>query len=387
MVIRDCSLCGTAAWEHHDMRGFWPGAFVVAAMLISGCGSVAVGPAGAVPASQQSASPSLPAFPATLNPDGTVPWVNATGLASVSPSPPPPPAIGPTCTEGQLRGELPTWVSGAHSNDGGMAPLAAASLHGWVLLTNISSSLCTLEGVPAVTLMSRGIPVEVSFAQSATSLGVRTGLPPHSTANFSIDWAAPYCPGGGPPFAGPPDRGPFSLLVTVDGFTLHVPVRSTASPGCVDSTTASSVGAGPIEPGSVIPGTPPAGESSPLRLLRATAHDYPRTIAPGQVLKFVIALANPTSTPVSLAGTPPPTYAIDGFCYGNSTRPGVNFGGTYSLNNRAQPVVDAHGSVRFAMDLAIPASGCPTARLMITWTFPDFIPQGTYAFFTTTVTG
>jgi hypothetical protein len=76
----------------------------------------------------------------------------------------------------------------------------------------------------------------------------------------------------------------------VDGLTLHVPIHSTASPGCVDSTTASAVGAGPIEPGSVIPGTPPAGESSPLRLLRATAHDYPRTVAPGQVLKFVIAL-------------------------------------------------------------------------------------------------
>jgi len=191
---------------------------------------------------------------------------------------------------------LPAWVSGQQSNDGGMAPLAAASLHGWVNLTNISSRSCTLEGAPAVTLMSRGIAVNVSYGQYGANVATKAGLPPHGTANFSIYWAAPYCPGGMVgPFPGPPDRGPFSLRATVDGVTLHVAIHSTASPGCVDHPAGdtSSVAAGPIEPGAVIPGAPPSGESSPLRLLRATAHDCPSHIAPGQVLKFVIALANP----------------------------------------------------------------------------------------------
>lgn len=281
---------------------------------------------------------------------------------------------------------LPTWVSGAQSNDGGMAPLAAASLHGSVNLTNISASPCTLDGIPAVTLMRRGIPLEVSGGGSGTSTAARTGLPAHHTANFGIFWAAPYCPYGGPPYAGPPDRGPYSLLVTVDGLTLHVPIRSTASPGCVDSTTPGSVAASPIEPGTALLRAPLAGESSPLRLLRATAHGYPSKIAPGQVLKFVIALANPTSTPISLAGTPPPAYVIGAFCYATSTRQGINTGRAYWLDNRARPVIRAHSNVRFAMEFAIPATGCGTTRLTINWSFPAFAAQGTYTFFTTTLT-
>lgn len=369
------------------MRGFagvlWSCGLVAVAALISGCGTVAGGPDGAAPA-----SPSLPAFPATLNPDGTVPWVNAPAIYSVHRPPPAPPAIGPTCTAGQLRGVLPAWVSGAQSNDGGMAPLAAASLHGWVNLTNVSASSCTLDGTPTVTLMSRGNAVNVSYGQSGAN-AVKVGLPPHGTAHFSINWAAPYCPGGGPPFAGPPDRGPFSMRATVDGVTLRVAVHSTASPGCVDAPDGetSTVATFAIEPGSVIPGAPPPGESSPLRLLRASAHDYPSHIAPGQVLKFVITLANPTSRPVSLAGTPPPAYSVGAFCLGTLTRPALSAGGEYSLDNRPRPVVRPHGSVRFAMELAIPARGCGTTVLTVTWDFPVFTPQGTYADFTTTLTG
>lgn len=368
------------------MRGFAgilrPAAFVVVAALVSGCGSVAAAPAGAA-----SASPGLPSFPATLNADGTVPWVNALAVAP-SPTPTPaPPATGPTCTAAQLRGVQPTWVSGAQSNDGGMAPLAAASLHGWVNLTNVSASPCTLDGTPAVTLMRRGIPLEVSGGGPGTSPAARTGLPPHRTANFGIFWAAPYCPGGGPPYDGPPDRGPYSLLVTVDGLTLHVPIRSTASPGCVDSTTPGSVAADPIEPGAGLLRAPLAGESSPLRLLRATAHDYPSEVAPGRVLKFVITLANPTSKPVSLAGTPPPAYSFGAFCQGTSTRPAINFGRNYWLNNRPRPVIRAHSSVRFAMEAEIPATGCGTTRLSITWSFLSFSAPGTFTVFTTTLTG
>lgn len=368
------------------MRGFrgllGSCALVAVAVMISGCGTVEASPSG-----PEATRPDLPVFPATLNKDGTVPWVNAPAIDPASPTPPPPPAIGPTCTAGQLHGVLPAWVSGAQSNDGGMAPLAAASLHGWVNLTNISSTPCTLDGAPAVMLMSHGTPVNVSYGHSGTNGAAKIGLPPHGTANFPIDWEAPYCPGKRGPLPGPPDRGPFSLRAEVDGVTLHIAIHSTVTPGCVDSVDPiSSVAAFPVEPGQVIPGAPPRGQSSPLRLLRATAHDYPSRIAPGQVLKFVIALANPTSAPVSLAGTPPPAYMVEAFCLGTSTRPAINFARSYSLNNRARPVVGPHASVRFAMKLAIPASGCGTTRLTITWHFPIFIPQGTYAVFTLTLT-
>ena len=84
-----------------------------------------------------------------------------------------------------------------------MAPLAAASLHGWVNLTNISSMACTLEGVPAVSLTSHGIPVNVSYGQSSSNGAAKVGLPPHGTANFPITWSAPYCPGENGPIPGP----------------------------------------------------------------------------------------------------------------------------------------------------------------------------------------
>lgn len=214
---------------------------------------------------------------------------------SLTPAPAPPPAVGPTCTAGRLRGVLPAWVSGEASNDGGMDPLAAASLHGWVNLTNVSGRPCTLTGVPVVTLFSRGVPVRVSYARFGTDQTVTVGLPPHGAANFRIDWGAPYCPGAGGPFPGPADPGPFSLRAELDGLTLDIAVHSTASPGCdltdtqPDATT-SSVITSPVSPGAVTPG-PPAPKPSPLRPLHATASGYPAQVAPGQLLKFVTGSA------------------------------------------------------------------------------------------------
>jgi len=195
------------------------GIILTVAALISGCGTqtASTGAAAASP------SPSVPAFPKTLNPDGTVPWVSAPAVDPyLTPAPAPPPAVDPTCTAGQLRGVLPAWVSGEASNDGGMDRLAAASLHGWVNLTNTSGRPCTLTGVPVVTLFSRGVPVRVSYARFGTDQAVIVGLPAHGAANFRIDWGAPYCPEAGGPFPGPADPGPFSLRAELDGLTLDI---------------------------------------------------------------------------------------------------------------------------------------------------------------------
>lgn len=76
---------------------------------------------------------------------------------------------------------------------------------------------------------------------------------------------------------------------------------------------------------------------------------------------------------------------VEAFCLGTSTRPAINFYRTYSLDNRPRPVIRGHGSARFAMEVAIPASGRGTTRLTITWQFPVFIPQGTFTRFTITL--
>lgn len=363
---------------------------LAAGVLIAGCGTqAAAGSGGTAPASR-----SVPAFPATLNPDGTVPWVSAPAVDPfLTPAPAAPRALGPRCTAGQLRGVLPAWVSGQASNDGGMDPLAAASLHGWVNLTNVSARPCTLAGVPAVTLLSHGRPVHVDYARFSTSEVTKVGLPPHGTANFRIDWGAPYCPNQRGALPGPPDRGPFSLRARIDGLTLDIAVRSTASPGCLfedthPNVTTSSVVTSPIGPGAVTPG-PPVARPSPLRALLATAGDYPGKVAPGHLLKFVITLANPTDAAVSLTAPPPPGYAIGAYCARTPSHPGYQFARTYSLNNRARPAVPAHARVRFAMQLAIPAIACPTARLNITWQSPPpgYGLQGPHTAFTVALSG
>lgn len=326
-----------------------------------------------------------------MNPDGTVPWVSTPPVDPyLTPAPKPPPAVGPTCTAGQLRGVLPAWVSGEASNDGGMDPLAAASLHGWVNLTNISGRPCTLNGVPAVTLLSRGAPVRVSYAQFGTGKTVTVGLPAHGAANFRIDWGAPYCPSGAGLVPGPPDPGPFSLRAELDGLTLDIAVHSTASPACdltemQPGAVTSSVVTSPVSPGAVTPG-PPAPPRSPLRPLRATASGYPTQIAPGQLLKFVITLANPTGAAVKLTAPPPPGYAIGAYCARTPSTPGYQFARLYALNTGPRPVVPAHGAVRFAMRLAIPTLTCPTGRLAISWQ-PAFVAAGPHTSFTVEVRG
>jgi hypothetical protein len=241
-----------------------------------------------------------------------------------------------------------------------MDPLAAASLHGWVNLMNISGTPCTLEGAPAVTLLSNGVPVHVDYARFGISKAVKAGLPAHGAANFRIDCIA---------------------------------VRSTASPGCVledadPNVTTSSVVTSPIGPGAVTPG-PPAAKPSPLRALRATARDYPDRIMPGHLLKFVVTLANLIGSAVFLTVPPPPSYAIGAYCARTPSTPGYQFARTYSLNTRPRPDVPANGSVRFAMELAIPAITCPTRRLSIAWQSPapGYGLEGPHTGFTVALSG
>jgi hypothetical protein len=324
-------------------------------------------------------------FPTTLNADGTVPWVSAPAIDPiVTHAVAVPKAVGPACTAGQLRGVLPGWIFGEASNDGGMDPLAAASLHGWVNLTNTSARACTLDGVPIVKLLSRGVPVPVDYGRFGTGQAVKVGLPAHGAANFRIDWGAPFCPES-------TDSGPYSLRAAVDGLTLDIAVDSTDSPDCMDQETnpnvTSSVLTSPIGPGAVSL-VRPQPAPFPLHTLTATAGGYPARIAPGQLLKFVITLANPSGAAVSLTSPPHPGYAIGAYCARTPSTPGYQFARLYSLDNRPRPGVPGHGSVRFAMELAIPALACPTHRLSITWQSPQggFGLQATHTEFTVAVT-
>jgi hypothetical protein len=378
-------------WEHQavNRRVGGCGRWLVAAAVVvamAGCASQGNPVTGTSPTVPATPSPSLPPFPATLNADGTVPWVNAPAIDPiVTHARAVPKAVGPTCTARQLRGVLPAWIYGEASNDGGMDPLAAASLHGWVNLTNTSARACTLDGVPTVKLLSQQTPVSVEYGKFGTGQAVKVGLPAHGAANFRIDWGAPFCPSS-------TDGGPYSLRAVVDGVTLGIAMDSTDSPRCMDQKTnpsvTSSVATSPIEPGAVSPERPKAAPF-PVHILTATAGDYPAEVEPGQLLKFVITLANPTGTAVSLAAPPHLGYAVGAYCARTPSTPGYQFAQLYSLDNRPRPAVPAHGRVRFAMQLTIPALTCPSHRVSITWQSPQggFGLPATHTEFTIAVTG
>ena len=80
--------------EHRGMRGSrgLPRlcAPVAAAAMVGGCGTGA-----ASPSRTEVTRPALPVFPATLSPDGTVPWVSTPAVDPLlTPAPAPPPAVG-----------------------------------------------------------------------------------------------------------------------------------------------------------------------------------------------------------------------------------------------------------------------------------------------------
>ena len=134
---------------------------------------------------------------------------------------------------------------------------------------------------------------------------------------------------------------------------------------------------------------PPKAKPSPLRALQASAQDYPAQIKPGRLLKFVITLANPTDAAVSLKAMPPPSYAIGAYCARTPSVPGYQFARPYSLNDRPRPAVPAHGAVRFAMEIAIPAITCPASRLQMAWQSPSpaYGLQGPHTAFIVAVKG
>lgn len=319
-------------------------------MSLAGCGHGGV--AGGAAASR----PSRVALPARLNPDGSVPWVNAPAVNAdfqIPPAPPPVP-VGPFCRAGQLTAVLDRWIS---ENVPGEPedPVNRASLFGSVVLTNTSGTSCTLRGTPSVRLLSSGQVVSIPYWKLGAASTPKVGLPAGGRASFLLHWEAPYC--------GLP-RGPFAIDAALASLRLHVAIDHQAMPGCLfgGSHANGGLGVSEIGPGT---GAPPIPPPSPLRRLKAAATGAPATVRPGQVVHFVVALTNPTSAPISLGGRP--GYSLEIFCRGTHGRMGLNYDLLYLLNNRAVPVIAPHATVRFDMTVHLTARPFPGPTLDVTW--------------------
>lgn len=313
-------------------------------------------------------TPSRPrvSAPATLAPDGTVPWVEEPAVDGdfVRPTVPPAPATGPTCRASQLTGVLDRWI---HKSTGGEVrdPVMDASLYGFAVLTNTSGKACTLHGIPDVQLSSAGKAVPLDHTGSTGEDAV-AGLPPGGKAHFRLDWGAPFCPD--------PDTaaGPYALVADLKG-TGEVPVRlaDPAVPGCAHDNLHPEVrpflSPGPVKDGDVQPSKP---ATSALSVLTARAGDIPEHVRPGGTAAFTVTLANPTAKAVPLTGRP--GFHLDVLCKGVPGTEGLSTQQVYLLNNRPVHSVPAHGSVRFAVRAKIPAAPAfPGPELDVTWRLVD----------------
>jgi hypothetical protein len=331
---------------------------------LAGCGT-AKGDGGG---SGRTVTPPRPrvSAPATLAPDGTVPWVEEPAVDGdfARATLPPAPTTGPTCRASQLKGVLDHWI---HKSTGGEVndPVMDASLYGFALLTNTSGKACTLHGIPDVRLSSHGTRVRLDQGGSKGEDAV-VGLPPGGKAHFRLDWGAPFCPDQATA------AGPYALVADLDG-TGEVAVRLADPdvPGCAHDDLHPQVRSfltpGPVEDGDVQPSRP---ATSPLSVLTARAGDVPEHVRPGGTADFTVTLANPTAKAVPLAGRP--GFHLDVLCKGAPGTEGLSTQKVYLLNNRPVHSVPAHGSVRFAVRAKIPAAPAfPGPELDITWRLTD----------------
>lgn len=344
-----------------------------AATALLGLGVVGCGSQVGVAVQAPTALPARVSAAATLEPDGTVPWVNEpAGDADFrAPTAATPPATGPTCHASQVDAVLDHWI---HKSTNGEVndPVMDGSLYGYVVLTNTSHTACQLHGIPTVQLATDGRAVPLDHIGEKTRPPV--GLPPGGKANFRLDWDAPYCP---------PSQGRNTLSAELPGSgSFPVRLADQAVPGCVHDEMhpqiRTALSPGPVSNGDAQP-QPPA--TSPLTALTARAGDLPKHVRPGQTVDFTVTLSNPTGEALSLAGRP--GFTLDVLCQSTPAGNRQGLGGptrTYLLNNRPVHRVPAHGSVRFAIRASIPpAPSFPGPRLTITWRlrtpgFPSGLP-------------
>ncbi len=267
------------------------------------------------------------------------------------------PDAGP-CHADELRGEPPSWlVPGTGGED--VPRREPVKLIGFVRVTNTGERTCRLRGEVDARLRDRDGEVPIGYSNGVTDEAAErvTVVPPGESAELRLDWSAPFCT---------PTNGSLELAITLPegGGTLRAPMTSDKVPPC------GPTGETHPDNGSFLSTDvfdEPAEETvmdSPLGGLTAAVEPV-ATARPGELATFHVRLANPTGRAVPL--DPCPGYYQERFSQGDATVEAINDGGPYRLNCRAVRSVPAHGSVRFAMGLHVPAELTPGRKLTVTW--------------------
>lgn len=221
-------------------------------------------------------------------------------------------------------------------------PILATGLFTWYLvLTDTGTAPCTLNGGPNGVVGIRADGSERTLATGMTTTGAGwfgdlvgppANLMPGQSAQFAI-WTPRPCPAN--------RAQDYTAIEIGIGGTGDVRIRLLNGLPFVACQWLGVSGFG-------VPQSPQGPPPSPLDVL-TVSQTMPATAVPGTTVDYTVTLANPTGGAVALS--PCPSYeefiAVPGAMVSATAR-------YYYLNCRAAPVVPAHGSVTFAMEIQVP---------------------------------
>jgi len=324
-----------------------------ALLLVAGCAG------GASPSPFDQATSSASASPTPGEPAFTeiVAWSSATPLPYMTPTATLPPEAS-ACRADQ--------VSAGHAGWQG----ATGSMLGGFLIWNTSAEPCRLTGRPSVAILDRAghrlnvidVPISSPAVQPIV-LSAHQPVPvlyedvPGGLGTVMVQWFN-WC-------ATSPIE-PLSLAITLPtGGVLHAPVVMGSTPRCDAPSAGSTMSVGNFNvTAGPSPTDPPAVPAEGLRV----ALEVPGQATAGQTLHYVAILTNPTASPINL--DPCPAYmerinSVGGWVVSD-----------YILDCSGVPTIAPGASVRFAMELDLPASLPPSDKAAIVWSLDPYYSEG-----------
>jgi Protein of unknown function (DUF4232) len=295
--------------------------------------------------------------PSRTDTSHVVPWVDraAQPFIAVRPVSPPPAAVPrgtPACTAAQLR--VSEVANPGYTQSDGV----------YITVRNAGTRPCVLHGYPAQVFAVRadGRLVKLTLRHESADLGRPNDkvIPSavlrskRDTASLLVDSQRACITD----YRSTPVYWAVEVELA-DGSKLHVNTRA-AGPSFF---ACGPVGVGPFVP-VPLPEPSPAGTFEALTVHIAA----PSTVSPGQLLKYTVTIANSSARAVSFHSCP---------SYQEAFYPaaGADFVGRYQLNCDTVHAIPARGSVRYAMQLPVPANASGTVKF--TWFFLDDVgPDG-----------
>lgn len=313
----------------------------VAVAMVGGCATSPV-------VSSRQPSPAASRLSSAQPVRGVVPWIDAPPPPYQPPAtttPPAPPANARACSRHDVSASF-------DGHDG-----AGGHLIAYVRFRNVGGSTCLLAGYPSVVAAQPGRPDVTATDGSFFPAGHAANMPPGGVTMLGLETDA-YCaarPGGG---GGGHTYDHISIALPGGG-TVHLDVPR---------STELDVTCGLHSTGFSDPHYPQPEPVYPLSVLRASL-ELPRTVQVGSVLRYTVALRNPTAHRVSLAPCPGFVEAAD------TTTPDKR---TYALNCAPVGSIGAGRTVRFAMRLPVPPdSTAGPVRVLWSLQAPDTEATGT----------